>query len=91
MSQVEPISTECDDVTVYEREERQKRLGLLRTDMHTLYDIPFQALDLAPTGELRRIAKNRDGGYSPELQAEASAILRAREDPQDRNAVETEM
>jgi len=85
------MSTECDDVTVSEREERQKRLGLLRTDMHTLYDIPFQALDLAPTEELRRIAKNREGGHSSELQAKASAIIRAREDPQDMNAVETEM
>jgi hypothetical protein len=91
MSQVESMSTECDDVTVSEREERQKRLGLLRTDVHTLYDIPFQALDLVPTAELRRIAKNRDGSCSPELQAKAGAIIRAREDPQDRDAVETEM
>jgi hypothetical protein len=85
------MSAECDDATVSEHEERQKRLGLLRTDMHTLYDIPFQALDLVPTKELRKIAKNTDGRNSPELQAEASAIIRAREDPQDRNAVSTEM
>lgn len=89
-SQVEPTFAECDAAAVSEREQRQKRRGLLRTDMHTLYDIPFQVLDAVPTQELRRIAKNMDKSYSPELQAEASSIIRARVDPQDRNAVETE-
>jgi hypothetical protein len=90
-SQVEPTLTECDAAAVTEREQRHKRRGLLRTDTHTLYDIPFQALGAAPTEELQRIAKNKDESYSPELQAEASSIIRARVDPQDRNAVETEM
>ena len=85
------MMTEGDEGTATECDERQKRLGLLRTDMHTVYDIPFQVLGAVPTEELRRIAKNLDGGYSQELQAEARSILRVREDPQDRDAVGTEM
>jgi len=80
-----------DEADVNEHAERQKRLGQLRTDMHTMYDIPFQALEGVSTRELRKIAKNRNGDYSPELQAEAKAILREREDPQDRDTVSVEM
>jgi hypothetical protein len=88
------MPAECDEndaSAVSEREQRQKRRGFLKTDMHTLYDIPFQALEAIPREELRRIAKNADSGYSPELQAEASSIIRTRVDPQDRNTFETEM
>ena len=90
-AQVEPMMTEGDEGTVTECDKRQKRLGLLRTDMHTVYDIPFQVLDAVPTEELRRIAKNRDGDCTQELQWEAQSILQTREDPQDRDAVRTEM
>ncbi|MGP8124649.1 MAG: hypothetical protein ACLQEQ_02125 [Nitrososphaerales archaeon] len=89
--QVEPALAECDEEALSEQKERQKRRGLLRTDTHTMYDVPFQVLDAVPTQELRKIAGNRKGDYSPELQAEARSILRAREDPQDRDTVEAEM
>ena len=90
-AQVEPMMTERDEGTVMECDKRQKRLGLLRTDMHSVYDVPFQLLDTVSTKELRRIAKNRDGDYSERLQAEAQSMLRAREDPQDRDSIGTEM
>lgn len=91
LAQVVPMMTEGDEGTATECNERQKRLGLIRTDMHTVYDIPLQVLDAIPTEELRKIAKNGDGDYSQELQWEAQSILRVREDPQDRDAVRTEM
>jgi hypothetical protein len=82
---------ECDDVAVSECEERQRRRGFLRTDMHTMYDVPFQALQASSTDELRKIAKGDDGKYSSELRAEAYSVLRSREDPQDRDAIEADM
>ena len=81
---------EGDEGTPTEGDERQKRLGLLRADVHTVYDIPLQVLDAVPTEELRRIA-NPEGDYSKELQWKAQSIIRVREDPQDRDAVRTEM
>jgi len=89
--QVELMPAECDETAASVNREREKRVGLLRTDMHTMYDVPFQVLDSVPTSELRRIAKNKGGKYSLDLQAEANAILREREDPQDRDAVQTEV
>jgi len=91
LAQVVPMTTERDEGTATECDERQKRLGLIRTDMHTVYDVPLQVLDAVPSEELRRIAKNRDGDYSQELKWEAQSILQVREDPQDRDAVRTEM
>jgi hypothetical protein len=60
--------------------------------MHTEYDVPlFLALDGLSTRDLRNIVRNKKGGYSPELKAQARAIIREREDPQDRDTVATEM
>jgi hypothetical protein len=91
MSQVESTSAECYEAAVSEYEERQKRLGLLRIDMHTMYDVPFQVLEAVPTQELLKIADNRAGDYTPDLQIQARSILRTRVDPQDRDTVESEM
>ncbi|HYB76282.1 MAG TPA: hypothetical protein VEC08_04925 [Nitrososphaerales archaeon] len=89
--QAVPMLDECDDVVVSECEERQRRRGFLRTDMHTMYDFPLQNLQASSTGELRKIAKGEGGKYSSELRAEANSILRSREDPQDRDTIEADM
>ena len=89
---VEPVMTERDDEGgVLMREGRQKRLGYQRTDMHTMYEVPFQKLETLSTPELRKITKSRGRTYSQEMKAEARNIIRMREDPQDKDAVRTEM
>jgi len=92
---IEPILTErdADDdaATSLRREGREKRLGILRTDMHTMYEVPFQRLETLTTSELKKIVKSRGGTYSREIRAEARNIIRMREDPQDRDSTETEM
>jgi hypothetical protein len=89
--QAVPMLEECDDVAVYECKERQRRQGFLRTDTHTMYDVPFQALEAISTDELRRIAKGEEARHSSELRAEALGILRSRVDPQDGDAIEADM
>jgi hypothetical protein len=87
-SQVQDFECVEENVTIHN--VRQKRLGSLRTDMHTEYDVPFLAgLDGLSTGELRKIVSSRE--YSSEIRVEAKEIIHEREDPQDRDNVETEM
>jgi hypothetical protein len=91
---VEPILTESDDdddSAFLRREGRQRRLGILRTDMHTMYEVPFQKLEALSTPELRKIANNGGGTYSQEMRVKARGIIRMREDPQDRDSIGTEM
>jgi hypothetical protein len=89
--QAVPMLKECDDVAVPECKERQRRRGFLRTDMHTMYDVPFQALEANSTDELQKIATGTDEKYSSGLRAEAFDILRSRVDPQDRDTIEADM
>lgn len=76
---------------LHEQVGRQKRLGQLRTDTHTLYDISFRALDSLSSRELQKIVNDCHGEYSAGLQAEARLILHARADPVDRDSTEIEM
>ena len=71
--------------------QRQRRRGLIRKDMHTVYDVPFQILGAVPTQELRAIAHSNGSRFSQELVSEAKAIIRVREDPQDRDAESTDL
>jgi len=89
--QAVPMLKECDDFAVRECKERQRRRGFLRSDMHTVYDVPFQALEANSTDELRKIAEGEDETHSSELRAEAYSILRSRVDPQDRDAIGADM
>ena len=89
--QSESVLIERGEGGVQMQSGRQKRLGKLRTDMHTLYDLSFQVLETLPTKELRKIANKRRGEYSAELEAEARSILHARIDPIDKDATQIEM